>query len=110
MDYKLLGKRICEERHKLGLTQETLAEDVSISSAYLGMIERGQRKIVLDKLVLIANRLGVTIDYLLSDSVTSDEDTTIDQIRQLLQNKSQQEKRMAIDVLKIILSYTDKKL
>lgn len=110
MDYKLLGKRICEERRKLGLTQEVLAEDVSISAAYLGMIERGQRKIVLDKLVLIANRLGVTIDYLLSDSISSDEDNTIDQIRQLLQDKSPQQKKMAVDVLKIMLSYTDNKI
>ncbi|MBQ5475891.1 MAG: helix-turn-helix transcriptional regulator [Lachnospiraceae bacterium] len=110
MDYKLLGKRICEERHKLGLTQEVLAEDTSISTAYLGMIERGQRKIVLDKLVQIANRLGVSIDYLLSDALTNDEDTTIDQIRQLLQSKSYQEKKMAIDVLKIMLSYTDHKI
>ena len=50
MDYKLLGKRIREERLRLGKTQESLAEEVNISTAYLGQIERGERSVTLDKL------------------------------------------------------------
>ena len=69
MDYIALGRRIREERLKMNLTQEKLAEDIDISTAYVGQIERGDRNLTLDKLVLIAKRLGVTIDYLLSDSV-----------------------------------------
>lgn len=36
MDYIALGKRIREERCKLNLTQEKLAEDVDLTPAYIG--------------------------------------------------------------------------
>ena len=35
MKYADFGKRIREERLKLGLTQERLAEDVNLSTAYI---------------------------------------------------------------------------
>ena len=64
MDYIALGKRIREERLKLNLTQEKLAEDVDLSTAYIGQIERGERHITLENLVLIVNRLDITVDYI----------------------------------------------
>ncbi|MBQ4326972.1 MAG: helix-turn-helix transcriptional regulator, partial [Clostridia bacterium] len=50
MDYTALGKRIREERLKLNLTQEQLAEDVDLSTAYIGQIERGERRVSLENL------------------------------------------------------------
>lgn len=67
MDYTRLGKRIKEERLRLNLTQEKLSEKVGISTAYLGQIEHGERCITLDKLIPLANYLGVTVDFLLTD-------------------------------------------
>ena len=72
MQYSDFGRRIREERKKLGMTQEKLAEDVNLSTAYIGQIERGERSPTLETVVAIANRLGVTVDYLLSDSVEPD--------------------------------------
>lgn len=69
MDYTRLGKRIKEERLRLNLTQEKLSEKVGISTAYLGQIERGERCITLDKLIPLANYLGVTVDFLLTDYI-----------------------------------------
>ena len=110
MNYKFLGKRIREERLKLNLTQERLAEDIGISTAYLGQIERGERSVTLDKLIPLANRLGVTIDFLLSDYISSNDDNSTDSLRQLLQNKTTAEKEMAINVLKLLFSYTENKI
>lgn len=107
MDYKFLGKRIKEERLKLHLTQEKLAEEINISTAYIGQIERGERSIALDKLISLANKLGVTIDFLLEDYLSANDDTSIDTLRQLFQNKTTREKEMAINVLKIMFSYTN---
>ena len=45
MEQKTLGRRIREERLKLNLTQEKLAEDVDLSMAYIGQIEVGRRGI-----------------------------------------------------------------
>ena len=110
MDFELLGKRIKSERIKLHLTQEKLAEAVDISTAYLGQIERGERNVTLDKLIPIANRLGVTIDFLLSDYINSPDDASIDTVRQLFQEKSPAQKELAINLLKLLFSYTDNKL
>ena len=70
MNYTDLGRRIREERQKLNLTQEKLAEAINVSTAYIGQIERGRRCPTLDTLICIANTLGVSIDYLLRESLT----------------------------------------
>ena len=69
MDYIALGRRIKEERLKLNMTQERLAEEVNLSTSYIGQIERGERKLTLDSLINITNCLGVTVDYLLQESI-----------------------------------------
>jgi transcriptional regulator with XRE-family HTH domain len=84
MDYKRLGKRIREERLRLKLTQAQLAEDIEISDTYMGAIERGERSLTLDTLVRLVNRLGVTVDYLLSDSVSDSDSNIIEQFKQIL--------------------------
>ena len=61
----MLGKRIREERIELNLTQETFAENVDLTTAYIGQIERGERNLTLKNLVKVSNRLGVSVDYLL---------------------------------------------
>lgn len=110
LDYSALGKRIKEERLRLSLTQEKLAEDVNISTAYLGQIERGERSVTLDKLIPIAVRLGVTVDFLLEDYIKPDKDVSLDRLAQLLSDRTVAEKEMAINILKLLFSYTDRKI
>ncbi len=104
----MLGKRIREERMKLNLTQETLAEDVDLTTAYIGQIERGERNLTLENLVKVSNRLGVSVDYLLSDSLLIETDTSIISISKLLNGRTLKEKEMAISILKTLFSYMDK--
>ncbi|MCR5255868.1 MAG: helix-turn-helix domain-containing protein [Acetatifactor sp.] len=105
-----IGKHIKEERMRLHLTQEKLAEDVGLSTAYIGQIERGDRNLSLDNLVNVANKLGVTIDYLLSESINADsEDVTLIQISQLLNNRPLRDRQFAVNVLKILFAYLDNK-
>ena len=108
MDYKRLGERIREERLKLNLTQAKLAEDIDISDTYMGAIERGERSLTLDTLVRLVNRLGVTVDYMLSDSVTDSDANIIAQFRQITDRQPLERKQMAINVLRTIFSYFDK--
>ena len=86
MDYKRLGERIREERLRLNLTQAQLAEAVDISDTYMGAIERGERSLTLDTLVRLVNRLGVTVDYLLSDSVSDSDANIMEQFKQIIGN------------------------
>ncbi len=105
MDYKRLGKRIREERQRLNLTQAQLAEEIDISDTYMGAIERGERSLTLDTLVRLVNRLGVTVDYLLSDSVSDTDSHIIDQFKQIINCQPLERKQMAINVLRTIFSY-----
>ena len=105
MDYKRLGARIREERLRLNLTQAQLAEAVYISDTYMGAIERGERSLTLDTLVRLVNRLGITIDYLLSDSVMDSDASIIEQFKQIIDCQPLERKQMAINVLRAIFSY-----
>ena len=108
MDYKRLGKRIREERQRLGLTQAELAEDINISDTYMGAIERGERSLTLDTLVRLVNRLGVTVDYMLADSVMDNDSNIVEQFKQIIYCQPLERKQMAINVLRTIFSYFEK--
>ena len=108
MDYKRLGERIREERRRLNLTQAQLAEDIDISDTYMGAIERGERSLTLDTLVRLVNRLGVTIDYLLSDSVTDTDSNIMEQFKQIIDHQPLERKQLAVNVLRTIFSYFEK--
>ena len=107
MDYKKLGERIREERRRLNLTQAQLAEAVDISDTYMGAIERGERSLTLDTLVRLVNRLGVTVDYLLSDSVTDTDSNIMEQFKQIIDRQPLERKQMAVNVLRTIFSNFD---
>lgn len=108
MDYKKLGRRIREERKKLNLTQAQLAEEIDISDTYLGAIERGERSLTLDTLVRLVNRLGVTVDYMLADSVADNDSNIMEQFKQIIDKQPLERKQMAINVLHAIFSYFEK--
>lgn len=63
------GKRLREYRNELGLTQSELAEKINVSQNFLGDLERGVKLPSLEKLILLANTLKVSLDYLFADSL-----------------------------------------
>ncbi|GIO88453.1 hypothetical protein J25TS5_53850 [Paenibacillus faecis] len=107
MDYDALGKRLRQERHKMNLTQEKLAEKIEVSDAYIGQIERGERSLSLETLVKLANQLGVTVDYLLHDSIEINDDQFMNQVRQIMMERSPKEKQLALDILKLMFAHLD---
>ena len=107
MDYKRLGKRIREERKKLSLTQAELAEAIDISDTYMGAIGRAERSLTLDTLIRLVARLGVTVDYMLADSVSDSDSNILAQFRQITDNQPLERKQLAIKVLRTIFSHLD---
>ena len=71
MDLKDFGARVRMQRLQKGWTQERLAREVGISTAFVGHIERGTRTASIDTLVAIANCMNVSADYLLGGSLKS---------------------------------------
>lgn len=102
-----IGKRIREERLRLNLTQERLAEDVDCSMAYIGNVERGERSLTLDNLIVVAKRLGVTVDYLLSDCIAPKEDDEYRLWCQLMNGRTQEQKLLAINMVNLMFRYLD---
>lgn len=91
-----IGKRIREERLCLNLTQERLAEDVGLSTAYIGQVERGDRSLTLENLIVVAKRLSVTVDYLLADCIVPSEEDEFRIWSQLMNGRSKEQKELGI--------------
>lgn len=56
---KVLGERVRERRHALGLSQEGLAEGTALHWSFVGRIERGQANLTLRNILRLAEVLGV---------------------------------------------------
>lgn len=99
---KNIGMRIRQCRIERSLTQEQLAEKINIAPNYLSQIENGKRGVNLDNIVNIANELGVTFDYLMSDlnSDAIDEyDNEKKQWLALLDGRSPRERRLLLNIV-----------
>lgn len=60
----MVGKRISEERERLGLTQKDLGELWNVSRSAVAMIETGRSPLAVDRLLEL-EMLGVDIQYVL---------------------------------------------
>ncbi|GEM_PF-150495 len=93
-----LGIRIKAERLSKGITQEKLAEKADISLNFMSLIENG-RNMSVDTLVKIAQALGVSVDYLLRDSIPIEPDSIIDQITYNLSDLTDEEKLFFLNII-----------
>lgn len=77
--YAEIGSQIRELRNKKGITQERLAELVSLTRTSITNIEKGRQKLPIHTLYVFANALGVAPRDLLPE---------IKKTKQILQNKA----------------------
>lgn len=52
------GKIVRAKRHEAKLSQEQLAEKADLHPTYVGSVERGERNIALENIVILAKALG----------------------------------------------------
>ena len=64
LDYIAIGDRIRKYRELSRMTQEQLSESCSLSTGYIGHVERGTRSPSLETLVKISQILRVSLDDL----------------------------------------------
>ena len=64
---KLFGRRVRKVRLKCGYSQEELAELSGLHRTYVGSVERGERNISLQNIVLLARALRTTASQLVRD-------------------------------------------
>lgn len=102
LDFKLIGRRVCDFRRMHEMTQENLAEKAGLSVPYVSHIERGARKASISTLIKIAGALDVTVDALLlgwqpNETVTLDSD-----VKSLLGDCSPHERLVLIKITKAV--------
>jgi transcriptional regulator with XRE-family HTH domain len=66
-ELRRLGERVREHRRSKGLTQESLAQALDLSVAYVSLIERGGRNPPYTTVIAIARALGVTPTRIVAD-------------------------------------------
>lgn len=64
MDYIRMGRMIKDERIRMNLTQEEMANAVGISASFMGHIERGSRVASIETIERICIRTGLSADDL----------------------------------------------
>ena len=101
LNYKALGLKIRECRKMRNLSQEKLSELVSISPNYLSRVETCNGGVVsLATLVKICNALSVSMDYVLSDSLTLTNDDLLN-----LNALTEDDKTYITTIIKEFLKY-----
>ena len=77
------GKRIKEERNRLQMTQEDLAQELNIGYVHMNAIERGRKGCSIDLLLEIAEVLDVSTDYLLTGRLSGGTNTAKNKLKEI---------------------------
>ncbi|MFC4599911.1 helix-turn-helix domain-containing protein [Cohnella hongkongensis] len=104
-DYSVIGHRIRKAREEKGITQETLAEALDVSNAYISKIERGRTPINLNNLDKICAVLETSADYILRGANTSGEDYMRNEIMAMLEGCSPEKIKLIAQIIKPIVDY-----
>ncbi len=80
--YAVIGRRTRQERNRMGLTQEELAEKASIHPSFLGQIERGTKKASLVTIQRIADALGIAEEQLFNDNIHGSKEKKLSEYQQ----------------------------
>jgi transcriptional regulator with XRE-family HTH domain len=106
MDYKKLGTAVRQARISAGLTQEKVAETLSLSDSYIGQIERGERSVTLDTLEKLCAVLKINMGLLLLDlDELSGKDNTLQKLAVILSDKTQAQKEKLFSIISSIVDY-----
>lgn len=106
VDYKALGARVRKSRTKAGITQEQLGEMAGLSTAHIGHIERGTRKLSVEALYQIASCLSVSLDYLLLDM--AEPDALLKTVSTMISRQSPERQKIFVTMVKAMADDLDK--
>lgn len=107
IDYTAVGRKIREQRKKLNITQEQLAEMCEVSPSYIGHIERGSRNLSMNTAVQLCSVLGIGLDFLFLDSAENSDEIT-NCINSALSACSDEQKKSFLKTIKILADNINK--
>ena len=74
LDFIAIGQKIKERRQLLEITQESVANELSVNPSHISNVECGRANPSLTALVKIANILQCSVDYFIGSEYTFDVD------------------------------------
>jgi transcriptional regulator with XRE-family HTH domain len=73
-----IGEKLKSRRHELGISLRKLSEQTNLSASFLNQVEHGKARMSLGSLQAVAEALGVTMLYFLSDVPASIPNKTVE--------------------------------
>ena len=77
IEYKVIGRNIRAARKAKKMTQEAVAEAIDMSLQHFGKVERGDRKINMQRLGQLSMKLDVPIAALVTGCVSADDNAPV---------------------------------
>lgn len=103
-----IGERIRELRNQKGFSQESLALSANITTTYLGMLERNQKNPTVKIIERICTSLNISLLDFFSDAAPAESaDALSEQILCQLNNRTEEEKQMILQIIKNVLKLRD---
>ena len=97
---KIIGQRIRNNRVKLGLNQESLAELSGCHPTYIGQLERGEKNATIESIEKISKALDVPLSKLFEMlGGRKDEKDTALECYELISSKSKEEQKQIYKIL-----------
>lgn len=110
MEEKGLGKRINTVRKDRHVTAEKLSELCNINATYLRQIEGGTKTPSLPVFISICNALKISPDYLLQDTLESNEISKVRELEQLWKNALPSQQEIASVMVRAVLKHNTGKI
>lgn len=104
MKLESIGKNIRKFRVDRKVRQEDLAEMTNLSTAYIGMVERGEKTPSLETFLSIVNALNISADMVLYEVLSTGYDIKTSLINDKIENLPTNDKELVYDVIEAIIS------
>ncbi len=103
MDFSDIGNQIRAKRKAKSWSQEKLVEEVHLSAAYIGMIERGEKIPTLETFSVIANALEASADELLSGVISASHEARISKYAEQMHSLDHKSQKVLQEIIEIFL-------
>lgn len=103
MDLSGIGKQIREARLQKSWNQDQLAEKTNLSLAYIGMIERGEKKPKLETFIRIINTLEISADVVLQDVLVNGYQVRMSRYLEKMDQLSKEKRDDILEIVDVLL-------
>lgn len=103
-DKAAAGRRIREQRKRLGISRSDMAKHIGRAEKYYADIERGYCGMSVETMICIAGVLGLTLDYITFGEDEKEVPKEAKRILFYLGNCSEKRRKKAVELLQVYFS------